>query len=187
MLRARPAAILGLAPFLAPILALTGCQNLPPPYPAPEQFQPFETFRPYRISRTISVSEEGAAAHFVSDILPPVGGWSWTNKRPTVQVKTNGTQNVKYEIDFSVADVTFQVTGPVNVTFFVNDHELGSERYTKPGAQHWEKLVPEEWLQPNTVTQISAEVDKVWVSPNDGARLGLILTKIGLTESRPGQ
>jgi hypothetical protein len=179
MLRALAAAIL--------VLGLSGCQNMPPPYPPPSQFVPFETFRPYRISRIISVGEEGAAEHFVSGILPPVGGWSWTNQQLRVKVKTAGVENVRYVIDFSVADVTFKETGPVSVKFFVKDHELASERYTKPGQQHWEKIVPPEWLQPNTETEIGAEVDKVWTSPGDHAKLGLILTKIGLTESRPEQ
>jgi hypothetical protein len=132
------------------------------------------------------VGEEGAAEHFVSGILPPVGGWSWTNQKFVVKVKTAGVENVRYVIDFSVADVTFKSTGPVNVTFFVNDHELATERYAIPGQQHWEKLVPAEWLQPNAETIIGAAVDKVWTSPGDGAKLGLILTKIGLMESRPG-
>lgn len=168
-------------------LGLTGCQNLPPPYPPPAQFVPFETFRPYRVARTVNVAEPGAAAHFVSGILPPAGGWSWTNKRPTVKVKTNGTENVHYMIDFSIADVTLKATGPVTVTFLVNDHLLGTQLYDKSGQRHWEKAIPSAWLQPNSETLIGAEVDKVWVSPNDGVELGMILSSIGLVESRPGQ
>jgi hypothetical protein len=179
MLRALAAAIL--------VFSLTGCQNLPPPLPLPEQFVPFETFRPYRISRTVSMGDEAAATHFVSGILPLVGTWAWTNKRPTVKLTTAGTENVLYVIDFSIADVTFKDTGPVTVTFFVNDHALGTQLYDKPGAKHWEKLVPGEWLQPKSETLVAAEIDKVWKSPDDGAQLGFILSNIGLVESRPGQ
>lgn len=104
-----------------------------------------------------------------------------------MKVKTAGVENVHYVIDFSVAGATFKETGPVSVTFSVEDHELGTEHYNQPGQQHWEKIVPAEWLQPNTETEIGAKVDKVWTSPGDGAKLGLILTKIGLTESQPEQ
>lgn len=176
MLRALAAAIFA--------LGLSGCDNMPPPVPPPAQFVPFETFRPYRISKTVSLGEEGASRYFVSDILPPSGGWSWTNKRPTVKIQTNGTANVSYVIDFTIADVTFQATGPVRVTFFVGDHNLGTQLYDTAGAKHWEKVIPPEWLQPKTDTVLAAEVDKTWRSAN-GAPLGIILTSIGLVESHP--
>ncbi len=126
--------------------------------------------------------DDGASVHFLSGILPPANGWSWTNQRPMVKVKTHGTQNVHYLIDFSVPDVTFKETGPVTIRFLVNDHVLDSVRYDKPGPQHFEKDVPAEWLKPDSEERVGAEIDKVWVSKTDGARLGFILNRIGLTE-----
>ena len=116
----------------------------------------------------------------VSDILFPTGGWSWTGKRPAVKVHLRGGLPVYYAMEFSIADATFKQTGPVAVTFFVNDHPLETVRYNAPGPQRFEKTVPAEWVVVDNV--VGAEVDKVWTSPDDGAMLGLILMSIGLIE-----
>lgn len=123
---------------------------------------------------------QGDMAGVVSDILRPAGGWSWTRKRPSVKIRLRGGLPVRYAIDFSVAEATFSKTGPVKVTFFVNDHELETVRYAAPGPQRYEKPVPPEWLKSENI--VGAEVDKLWTSPDDGAQLGLILNSIGLTE-----
>ena len=162
-------------------LILTACQNLPLPIAPPEQRQPMADFRSYRVEHIVNVSE-GDMSRVASDILPPAGGWSWTGKRPAVKVRLRGKQQVRYQMDFAVADATFKETGPVSVTFFVNDHVIETVRYAKPGPQHYEKAIPTEWLQPNNDNLVGAEVDKVWTSPDDGAKLGLILMRIGLTE-----
>jgi len=116
----------------------------------------------------------------LSDILWPTGGWSWTGKRPTVRISLRGGLSVHYIVDFSIADATFAKTGPVAVTFLVNDHALETVRYAAPGPQHFEKAVPAEWVAAENV--VGAEVDKVWTSPDDGAKLGLILNSVGLIE-----
>ena len=64
----------------------------------------------------------------------------------------------------------------------MNDHALDSVRYTAAGEYHYEKAVPPEWVEPLKDTLLAASIDKVWVSPTDGARLGFILTRIGLTQ-----
>ena len=125
---------------------------------------------------------EGDMSQVAADILPPAGGWSWTGQRPAVKVRVRNAQKVRYEIDFTVADATFKQTGPVAITFFVNDHALDTIHYAKPGPQHYEKTVPAEWIDTGKDNVAGAAVDKVWTSPDDGAKLGLILTRIGLTE-----
>ncbi len=140
-----------------------------------------EDFRSYRIEHIVKLSE-GDISQVASDILRPAGGWSWTGQHPAVKIRVRSAQKVHYSIDFTVADVTFKETGPVSITFFVNDHALDTLHYAKPGPQHYEKAVPAEWLQTDKDNVVGAEVDKVWTSPDDGAKLGLILTQIGLTE-----
>lgn len=155
---------------------------MPESYAPPIQRTPVEEFRPYRVARLIDLATPAADAHIVSDIGGATGSWRWTGQRPAVKVTLKDTQNVKYFIDFAVADATFAQTGPVTVTFKVNDHVLESVPYAQPGNQHFEKLVPAEWLKADDDTIVSAEVDKVFVSPEDGAQLGLVLMKLGLTQ-----
>jgi hypothetical protein len=59
---------------------------------------------------------------------------------------------------------------------------LGSVRYPASGEQHFEKPVPPEWVDPAKDTLVAASIDKVWVAPADGAKLGFILTRIGLMQ-----
>jgi hypothetical protein len=151
-------------------LALCACRE-PDAYAPPEQRPSFEGYR-----------LPDATMHFVRDISPGLAAnWRWTDQRPAVRIRVRSIENLKYTIDFTVPGATFKDTGPVTVTFTVNDHVLDRVRYTSPGSRRFEKPVPPEWVAINKDAIVGAELDKVWVSKDDGGRLGLILTRIGLT------
>jgi hypothetical protein len=164
------------------VLTLAGCQNTPPPYAPPMQRQVFDTFRPYRVQRIVNMSETAADPNIVKDILGYTGSWRWTNQNPTVKVRVKSNANLRYIIDYSVADVTMKETGPVTLKFSVNGQELGEEHHLAAGTFHFEKAVPAEWVKPGEDTLVSASIDKVYVAKGDGAKLGFILTRIGLTQ-----
>jgi hypothetical protein len=169
--------------FASCAVVLSSCQNMPEPYAPPVQRQPFEDAKPHRMSRMVIMADSDAAAHFVQDIAAgDPAPWKWTNQKPTVKVVPRTNLQLRYVIDFSLPEVTFKVTGPVTLSFLVNDHVLESVRYKAPGEYHYEKAVPAEWVVPLKDTLVAAAIDKVWVSPTDGARLGFILTRIGLTQ-----
>ena len=129
------------------------------------------------------MTDGDADSHFIKDISNAVNGnWRWTGQRPTVHVLVRSTENLHYVIDFTIPGVTFEQTGPVTVSFYVNDHLVESARYTSFGSQHFEKPVPAEWLKKDEENTLAAEIDKVYVSKEDGARLGMILTSIGLRQ-----
>lgn len=156
---------------------------MPEPYAPPEQRQTFEHFRPYRVSQVIDMADGDAESHFVSGM----GGagspsWRWTQKRPTLKVVMRDAEHLYYTIDFTIAGVTLEQTGPVTVSFYVNDHLLDSAHYTTSGNQHFEKEIPAGWVEAEKPATVAAEIDKVWVSPDDGTQLGFILTRIGLKQ-----
>ncbi|MGA3204211.1 MAG: hypothetical protein ABSF12_17105 [Bryobacteraceae bacterium] len=162
---------------------LSSCQNMPEPYAPPVQRQPFEDARPHHMSRIVAMADADSPAHIVADISPgQPAQWRWTLQKPTVKVVARTNQGLRYVIDFSLPEVTFKVTGPVTMTFLVNDHALDSVRYTASGEYHYEKAVPPNWVEPLKDTMLAASIDKVWVAPTDGAKLGFILTRIGLTQ-----
>ena len=133
--------------------------------------------------RMVNMTDGDWMAHVVQDIAPgEPAAWKWTGQKPTVKVVARTNQGLKYIIDFSIADATLKATGPVTLTFLVNDHALDSVRYTKSGDYHYEKAVPPAWVEPLKDTVLAAAIDKVWVAPADGAKLGFILTRIGLTQ-----
>ena len=159
------------------------CQNMPEPYAPPEQRQPLENFRPYRVSAVVNMSDGDAAGHFVQDISPALAGtWRWTGQRPTVRVSMRANENLRYAIDFTIPGVTFEQTGPVTMSFYVNGHLLDQVRYTSFGPKRFVKPVPAEWVEKDQEATVAAEIDKLWVSPQDGSRLGFILTSIGLQQ-----
>ncbi len=148
----------------------------------PFQRPPLEDFKAPP-ARVVNMSDPLAPARFVRDITSVAAPtWRWAGQRPAVRIRVRTTENVRYVIDFSIAEVTFKDTGPVTVTFTVNDHVLDRVRYTSAGQKHFEKSVPAEWLEPDKDAIAGAEIDKVWTSKDDGARFGFILTRIGLAQ-----
>jgi hypothetical protein len=164
---------------------LCGCSNLPEPYAPPAQ-QPFFDAPPEDV-RMLDMADADAESHFVQDIAAALQGntWRWTGKRPTIRLHLNSNQkllySLAYSIDFAIAGSTFEQTGPVTLSFFVNDHLLERVRYATPGRRRFEKPVPAEWLVPGGDARLAAEVDKVWTPPQPGgAPLGFILVALGL-------
>jgi hypothetical protein len=133
-------------------------------------------------SRIVNMGDPDAPLHFVRDISDGLNGsWRWAQQRPALKIGVRSDENLKYTIDFTLPAVTFKETGPVTMTYTVNGHVLDRVHYTESGAQHFEKPVPAEWLTPGQDAMVGAEIDKVWTSKEDGARLGFILTRMGLT------
>lgn len=122
-----------------------------------------------------------AEQHFVRDITTgPADSWRWTQRRPTVRVNVTSVKGWKYHIDFTIPDVTFKQTGPVTLTFYVNDREIAKQRYDAPGTKMFEAKIPPDWLKENADNTLAAEVDKTYYSRDDGAELGMILSRMGL-------
>ncbi|MCU1338718.1 MAG: hypothetical protein JWO19_4299 [Bryobacterales bacterium] len=171
------------AAVLATMLTSSACRNMPGPFAPPVQRQPLQNFRPYRMSSIVNMSDEDARTHFVQDITSlEAATWRWTGKRPTVRVRMRSAENIRYTIDFAIAEATLLATGPVTVTFLVNDRVLDHARYRRAGNQHFEKPIPAGWVIAGEDVTVGAEVDKLWVSPDDGPKLGMILVRIGLTQ-----
>jgi hypothetical protein len=161
------------------VLSLCSCDRLPETYPPPEQRQP-QALLPDPAAMMVDMSDPDASQHVVKDIYDAPGQpWRWTAKQPTVKVLVYATENVKLSTDFAIWDDGFKKTGPLELSFLVNGHLLGEEKYITPGYKHFEKAVPADWLSPDTESTIAVDVDKLYVSPLDGAKFGFILTRIG--------
>jgi hypothetical protein len=171
------------APAVVILLGLCGCQSVPD-YSPPEQRPSFAGFKAHLI-RVLNMDDPDAPTHFVRDIsLGTDTSWRWTGQKPAVKLRIRSVANLKYFIDFTLPEVTFRDTGPVTIAFTVNDHVLDRVRYAAAGYQHFEKAVPQEWLELNKDAVVGAEVDKMWVSKEDGTQFGFILSRIGLIEVR---
>jgi hypothetical protein len=152
-----------------------------PEYPIPEQ-RPL--LKPVELpaGRVLNMDDPNVTARFVRDIGEELHGtWRWTLQRPAVRIRVRTNHPVKYTIDLALPEVTFDETGPVTIAFTVNDHVLDRVRYTTPRKHHFEKLVPKDWMQSGEIAIVGAEIDKLWVSKEDGKSFGFIIEQIGLT------
>ena len=134
-----------------------------------------------RASMLVYMNDEDAPLHFVRDISSSLEGstWRWTQKRPTLKVLLITTRGLKFVVDFTLPDATMKQTGPVTISFFLGDRLLDKIHYDKPGFQHYEKPIEPAWLQTVSETVMSADIDKMYKDPGDGATLGFILTRMG--------
>ena len=137
-----------------------------------------------RTQPMLEMSDPSVDKFIVTDIArgQQSSPWRWTGKHPTVKIPLKSTLNFKYVMQFALPEVTFKDTGPVTITFLVNDQELDRVKYDTPGDRTFEKLVPNGMLKPMSENTLAADVDKPWVSKTDGQKLGFILVKIGLQQ-----
>jgi hypothetical protein len=163
---------------------LTSCVSQPDIYAPPAQRKPLDQQTLIRKSPMIDLSEPGADKSIVQDIPTGVqaSSWRWTGQRPTVRLTLLTANNLKYHAEFAVPDATFKDTGPVTLSFFVNNRLLDKVRYTTPGQKTFDKDIPSGWLEAPGSNTLAIEIDKVWLSKDDGAKLGFILSRIGLVQ-----
>lgn len=129
------------------------------------------------------VSMEGPDADrlIVKDIYgsSPKIPWRWTRQEPTIRVPLLSSDNLRFSADFTLWEDSFKISGPVNVSFLVNGKLLDKIRYTTPGGKHFEKLIPQGWLSGSDAT-VALSIDKLYTAPADGAKFGVILSRLGL-------
>ena len=169
--------------FVGILLLASSCNRYPESYPPPQQFEPPAAEFSESLAAFIEMSDPSASSHLVSDIHAlEADQWRWTGQRPALRFQRSNTDQQKLSLDLVVVEAAIQQTGPIAVTFLVNDHVLEEVRYDTPGQKRFEKPVPPEWLSPEGTTSVSAAIDKVWRAPNDERTLGVILLRAGFLD-----
>jgi hypothetical protein len=163
---------------------MTACVNIPDSYAPPVQRKPLDIIEPTGAKAFLRMGDAITANNIVGDINETIesGAWRWTKRKPTMRFQLKRVINQKFKADLSIAEVTFKGTGPVTITFVINDHELARVTYDKPGRHPFEKDVPAEWLHAVGDNIVSMEIDKLWTSPTDHVELGYILASAGFLE-----
>ena len=160
---------------------LCSCERYPESYPPPEQRRPIEGPSPDPADMMVNMSDADAASHFVKDIDggPQGAAWRWAGRQPTLKILAYTTEHLKLAADFTLWPVAFQQTGPVELTFVVNERVIDKVRYLTPGYKHFEKAIPSDALATDVESVVSIAIDKLYVAPEDQAKFGFILTRIG--------
>jgi len=165
------------------VAGMSSCQRYPESYPPPEQRQPLTAAEAGEEKSFVEMNAADAASYFVRDVRGlEANQWRWTGQRPTLHFVLDQVENLKFVMDFAVAGAVLEQTGPLTVSFRINGRLLARETYATHGEKHFEKPVQASWLEAGGDTIVSAELDKVWVSPTDGVKLGIILKRAGFVK-----
>jgi len=174
---------LALFVLLSLVMLLAGCDRFPDSYPPPRQRQPVEAFSPGPEAMMVEMSEGDANLHILKDIYNPGSApWRWSEQSPTVRILPIASDKLNFRTDFAIWADSFKITGPVEITFLVNNRPLDKIRYTTPGEKHFNEPVPDGWLTPDAEATLALFIDKLYISPTDGKRFGVILVRMGLTK-----
>jgi hypothetical protein len=163
------------------LLLAAGCARAPDSYPPPMQRKALPDLEATPAGMMVSMSDLNAAVYIVGDISPGLEGgrWRWTNQRPELKLYLTSIEDLKLVWEFSIVETTFRTTGPVQVAFFVNGHPVGQLPCPRPGDYTFDQPVRPALLRLNGYNTIAAEADKLWVSPQDGVKLGFTLARAG--------
>ena len=165
-------------------LWLAGCTAIPDYYAPPVQRRPMTGPEPSPVTHFVTMNAPNAEAHFVHGVSRHLegGAWRWLEPRAELVFRLPTAQRLRFVMEFAIPEVTFAQRGPVVVSVFVNDQLLDRSRYEKGGEFRIEKPVPAEWLRTDLHNYVTLEIDKPWVAPQDGARLGFILKSAGFLQ-----
>jgi len=165
------------------LLLLTGCSRAPDIYAPPIQRQPLLGPEAH-LGSIIAMNDPQADSYIVRDISRTTeqGAWRWAYKRPELRFYLRSTAHLKFVLDAGIPPASFKDTGLVTLSIRFNEREFDSVHFDHPGNQHYEKPVPAEYLRAGAENFVVLEPDKLWVSKEDGAKLGFVLVKAGFVK-----
>lgn len=132
----------------------------------------------------VEMSSPGDSWHIVKDVqsLAVADHSRWTDQQPTVRILAVATDGLRLSVDFSLWPVAMQQTGPVDLSFVVNDRLIERVRYDTPGQKHFETLIPPDCVATDVESSVSVSIDKLYTAPLDGKKFGFILSRIGFVQ-----
>jgi hypothetical protein len=173
----RPVALMALG------LLMFSCGNSGPQHP-PEQVNPdvsksapaVQTHKSF-----VNMFDPDVDGYLVADISRPAPGaaWLWTFDHPAVRVWTGAGDPRHLLVKMATVDATMKDTGPVTVTFTVNDHEVGRKTLPKPGSYDFEADVDPAFLKAGDWSEIKMSASPLWTAPADKKHLGFLLIAAG--------
>jgi hypothetical protein len=164
--------------------ALGGCQRQPELYRPPIQRRPYEIVEPKSLGHYATMNAPNALDHVVSGVLPELhdGRWRWTLQEPVLQFRVPRTNGLKFQMEYTVPQVTFKETGPVKIEIVIGACALDVIDVQKDLVGTHDKEVPPSCLTVDRPVVVRMKVDKVWTGADDRQPRGFILTSAGFVE-----
>lgn len=166
-------------------LAISACTPLPDSYPVPEQRPISHGPDPEGLRAFLAFDDPRTPAYIISDFLdaPPGQGWRWTGPKPTLRLKTDSTDNIRFRARGAFPHQSHQALLPITLSVFINDKLLDRMTYKSAGDFVFQKDVAQGLLLANGENKVRLELDKVFTA-TDGAKLGMILAELGFEKRR---
>jgi hypothetical protein len=129
----------------------------------------------------VETDRAGATRHYLRDIEPGAEPtrWRWTAEKPLFLFYAPARAGVRFKMDFVIHSMTFKQTGPLRMTVRINGKELGQRAYNSPEDQTFEQAVPAEMLRADGVALVETALDKYYIAPADGQKLGYLFVRGG--------
>jgi len=103
------------------------------------------------------------------------GAERWTDPNPAMRFELPSPGAWTAAVRFRAAETTLKDTGPITLHFFVNGRATGQMRVATADVRTFSAPV----MLDGTDAELSFTVDKPWVSPQDGVKLGVVLQAMG--------
>lgn len=127
----------------------------------------------------VRFSERGADQFIVRDIWSGIGAPRWALEHPELKFTVQPKPNLRFVLSFDIHERTFRATGPVTLRVKINGHALPPFLCPHAGGYRMEQPVPSDWIQDGKDVRVLAEASPLWLSPEDGSRLGYLIREAG--------
>ena len=129
----------------------------------------------------IAAGKQGAKGHFLSDVmdLPDESLQIWTFERPRYFFDVQSRSNLRFRLDVHVPDKIFNSIGPFRMMVWIGEKQLGQQTLASAGDHRFEHPVPPDWIPPAGLTIVETTLDKYYVAPEDGQKLGYMFVRGG--------
>ena len=160
---------------LLPALLLGSCAA--PTFPPPRQY---DFTAPSPIGSFVNMIYEDADSYVVRDVPPNAvtKSWRWAGAHPQLRFFIEAPNGVTFSADYACAETLFRQTGPVTLTFLINDRKFGQTNCSHSGRAQFSIKVPSGLLIPGAINLLRIEPDKT-AAGEDGTVLGFILISAG--------
>jgi len=162
------------------LLLMCGCPNQPNTYAPHARREPIEIpereLRPY-----VAMGAFDTSTHILYGISYEIHeqSWRWAADDAALRLRMPAASGVRFVMHFTIPEATFQHTGPVTSSVFVEGREIGSIRCDAPASYYFDKPVPDGVVPAGTRAEVRIRSDKAWVDPVNNARLSLQMAEAG--------
>ncbi len=179
-------------PVLLAACLCAGCSRAPQWLPVPPQFTmpsgPEPQAPPPPFQRLLlHIAEPDIDSHIVDGMVPGSAGEQarWTRPRARFRITPPEGGSAEFYVHFFVPRDTFRVTGPGRLTLSIDGKSITSKTFPNPGDHEMRAAAPDGALAAGRELILGLDVDPPYVSPGDGARLGVLLFSIGFRRPAP--